>query len=174
MKRLLAMTASVIIFLLLSMSGLAHLGAVDHVLGGDDSRLEVTVIPTGRVPTAFAYDSVDGVDDADVDDPADAATNDGLAPAVANDPLLASASTRVGAQAWFDAGNVADGVHIAVIDEGYGRFDEVLPGVTVDGRIDHCDQGFDASVHGTATAEVIHDVAPSATLTLVCVDDALD
>ncbi len=84
------------------------------------------------------------------------------------------ASTR--ADDWIAAGNGGAGVEIAVIDVGFAGWQarrdegELPAGVAT---ADFCGpDGFDAdaSDHGTAVAEVVHEVAPAAALLLICAD----
>ena len=63
---------------------------------------------------------------------------------------------------------------MAVIDVGFGDWKaqqaagELPADVTT---ADFCDPGsFDGTEHGTAVAEVVHDMAPGAALSLICVD----
>ncbi|HEY3189146.1 MAG TPA: S8 family serine peptidase [Solirubrobacteraceae bacterium] len=82
-----------------------------------------------------------------------------------------------GADAWQTIGMTGKGVKIAIIDVGFkGWQAQQLAGelpaavATKDfctpGRFD----GLDADDHGTAVAEIVHDMAPDARLYLVCVD----
>jgi subtilisin family serine protease len=81
--------------------------------------------------------------------------------------------SSTGAEAWHRAGAFGSGVKIAVVDlgfEGYRRAQENgdLPPSVI--RADFCPpDGFSATSHGTAVAEIVAEMAPEATLYLVCV-----
>jgi ABC-type oligopeptide transport system substrate-binding subunit len=78
-----------------------------------------------------------------------------------------------GASAWQAAGRNGAGVKIGIIDVGFaGYTDRVaegeLPGSVT--TVDFCDGGLTtATDHGTAVAEIVHDVAPAAQLYLICI-----
>jgi hypothetical protein len=82
-----------------------------------------------------------------------------------------------GADAWQTIGMTGKGVKIAIIDVGFKDWQtqqvagELPAAVTTK---DFCTsgrfEGPDAEDHGTAVAEIIHDMAPDARLYLVCVD----
>ncbi len=79
-----------------------------------------------------------------------------------------------GAGAWQTSGNTGSGVKVAIVDGGFtGLSTEVgagnLPAATVVNG-DHC-QNVNDSDHGTAVAEIVHQMAPGAQLFLYCVDD---
>lgn len=75
-------------------------------------------------------------------------------------------------------GITGSGVAVAVIDTGFlGYQTRVAEGDLPGGMVleNHCDAGFEAGgKHGTASAEIVHEVAPGATLHLVCIDDLGD
>ncbi len=82
------------------------------------------------------------------------------------------ALATIGADAWHAAGWSGKGVKVGIIDSGFGRYteflgselpDQVMARSFVDGmdQIDQTDV-----VHGTACAEIIHDLAPGAELYL--------
>ena len=76
------------------------------------------------------------------------------------------------ADVWHDAGITGLGATVAVIDAGFEdwttKLGNELP-VVVDTDLSRCDDAL-ASPHGTAVAEIVHDMAPSAELRLVCID----
>jgi hypothetical protein len=80
-----------------------------------------------------------------------------------------------GASSWISGGTDGSGIKVAIVDSGFGDLGpEVaagrLPaGLTVIG--DHCGGHVNDSSHGTAVAEVVHQMAPGATLFLYCVLD---
>src|SRR5581483_11812558 len=84
---------------------------------------------------------------------------------------------QIGAQAWHEAGLDGTGVKVAIIDLGFygyaARLGSVLPASVT--TIDRCGGNLAAAPptgteHGTAVAEVVHQVAPGAQLLLICVD----
>ena len=85
----------------------------------------------------------------------------------------------VGAPKWRAAGITGRAVRIAVIDTGFRDWDRAtaageLGRNSVVSKHNYCDAGFERTSHGTATAEILYDMAPEAALTLICIDDALD
>ncbi len=79
-----------------------------------------------------------------------------------------------GAASWIANGTAGMGVTVAIIDLGFGDWQAMqaageLPADLV--TADFCTPGeFDGNPHGTAVAEIVHDMAPGARLALVCVD----
>jgi len=66
---------------------------------------------------------------------------------------------------WHEQGLTGQGVRVGIVDIGFQGYkdmlgDELPDSVSVDGLVD----GWDADNHGTAVAEIIHDVAPEAEL----------
>jgi subtilisin family serine protease len=81
------------------------------------------------------------------------------------------------AAAWHAAGYTGSGVKVAVIDGGFGglgkrQAEGDLPRSAK--RVDFCSPGgFDGPIaveHGTAVAEIVHEMAPGAELHLICAD----
>jgi subtilisin family serine protease len=92
---------------------------------------------------------------------------------------------RTGADTYHNAGYTGSGVKVAVFDVGFiGLSDAIsnneLPNnvVKVDCTVQPCNSNNpsieNTSIHGTAVAEIIHDMAPGATLYLIKVTDGLD
>ena len=84
---------------------------------------------------------------------------------------------RTSAGAWQAAGYDGSGVKIAIIDGGfYGYQAELGAGLPASvTTIDHCSGNLDAppptgTEHGTAVAEIVHQIAPGAQLYLMCMD----
>jgi hypothetical protein len=81
-----------------------------------------------------------------------------------------------GADAWHAAGVDGAGVKVAIIDLGFiGLADSKtrgdLPASTT--NRDDCSGNFNAGTnHGTAVAEIVHEMAPAAQLHLICIDSA--
>jgi Ca2+-binding RTX toxin-like protein len=82
---------------------------------------------------------------------------------------------------WHAAGYRGEGVDVAVVDSGFknrvaARNNGDLPNPLL--TKNYCDAGLDGSgsgtIHGTAVAEVVYDIAPEADLWLVCIDNSLD
>ncbi len=72
------------------------------------------------------------------------------------------------ASAWHAAGNLGAGVRIAIIDKGFSGYSSLLgsdlPGSLV--TYDWTGRGIGGTPHGTSCAEIVHDMAPEATLYL--------
>jgi hypothetical protein len=82
-----------------------------------------------------------------------------------------------GASAWHADGTDGTGVDIAIVDAGFlGYQDKIgigeLPAGTLT-SFGSCAQS-DLTDHGTYVAEIAHDMAPGATIHLVCVDSPFD
>ena len=104
------------------------------------------------------------------------------------DPTVGDCSEGIaqsGAQAWQNAipaqGSIGTGVKIGIVDGGFGSLaSEVTAGnlppyLALDASgapnsRNHC-QDANATVHGTAVTEIVHQMAPDAQLFLYCVDD---
>ena len=100
---------------------------------------------------------------------------------VAAGAITTEGLAAMNAVSWHDAGFNGSGVTIAVIDVGFSAYADLLgselPQSVVlknfkDGETDA--QAASGSVHGTAVAEIIHDVAPGATLHLIKISTNLD
>jgi hypothetical protein len=87
---------------------------------------------------------------------------------------------KLNAPAWHAAGPpgfTGAGVRVAVIDLGFAGLAAAkaageLPGDTE--LVDRCGGAVESTNHGVAVAEIVHDVAPGADLTLVCIGDEVD
>ncbi len=83
--------------------------------------------------------------------------------------------------AWRESGRDGEGVHIAVIDSGFAGYSELLGNElpqTITGA-NFVDFGpaqdiEGLTVHGTEVAEIIHDVAPAASLSLLRINTNID
>lgn len=93
-----------------------------------------------------------------------------------------------GAQNWADDGNLGNGgagIKVGVVDAGFGSLQaEITAGnfddpdgnpvsVVYPAGADHCIDDT-ATDHGTAVAEIVHQMAPRATLYLYCVDNNVE
>ncbi|MEW5826281.1 MAG: PKD domain-containing protein [Candidatus Bipolaricaulota bacterium] len=84
----------------------------------------------------------------------------------------------IGATAYHTAGTRGAGVKVAVIDLGFGGLAQAqargdLPATV--GQIDYTGTGVTSGItHGTAVAEILYDVAPDASLTLIKIADEVD
>lgn len=81
-----------------------------------------------------------------------------------------------GADTWHAAGITGKGVRVGVIDSAFNRYTQVLASAQVstksfrsDGLVEEGTTDED-TIHGTACAEVVHDMAPDAALFLVSAD----
>jgi len=129
------------------------------------------------------------------------AAQPGVTAVHASSPAIADATsgavsqgvTLSQADAWQAAGaslgNGGQGVDVAVIDEGFGNLDAEIAAHHFDGtdgvsRVvystspsgpgtpDQCDNTSPQSDHGTGVAEIVHQMAPNATIHLYCVTDS--
>jgi hypothetical protein len=90
------------------------------------------------------------------------------------DAILGEGVAATGAAAWHAAGREGAGVKVAVIDLGFAGYltrqaEGELPGSLT--TVDLCDGNFATDEpHGTGVAEVVHEMAPDAELTLICIN----
>ncbi len=94
---------------------------------------------------------------------------------------ISEGAARIGALANHGAGVRGQGVTVAVIDGGFRGADRLPEDMPESWRVrDFTDEGIYAGDehrrhrHGTACAEIVHDVAPDAELYLLKVDDLVD
>jgi hypothetical protein len=94
--------------------------------------------------------------------------------------LVGQGIAATGAAAWHSAQTSGSGVEIAIVDLGFRDWQQrqlqgELPAEVA--TADFCPTGvFDgptADDHGTAVAEIVHELAPAAKLHLVCMDDLI-
>ncbi len=103
-----------------------------------------------------------------------------LAPPAAAEPLAVNgeAPTASNAAASHAAGITGSGVKVAVIDLGFAGYSSRqssgdLPGSLT--TVDYCSTTLGApESHGTAVAEIVHEMAPGASLYVICVDSQVD
>jgi hypothetical protein len=102
------------------------------------------------------------------------------APFPAVPAVVGQGVSKLNASAWHAAaapGFRGAGVHVAVIDLGFGGLQTAIgagdlpAGVEV---VNRCRDRLESTTHGTAVAEIVHEVAPGAELTLICVVDEVD
>jgi subtilisin family serine protease len=128
-----------------------------------------------RVKATVPTDAVEGIEAAH-----------GVRAVHAPNPIVLHATSEgveeTQASAWQTGGGTGAGTKIAVLDGGFGgyqsRLGTELP-ASVETDFLRCDDGphdpgSTATDHGTAVAEIIHDMAPDAELRLVCIVDDLD
>lgn len=77
----------------------------------------------------------------------------------------------INADDWHAAGLTGQGVKIGIVDAGFEGYTSLqssgdLPSNLV--AVDGCANGFTQTDHGTAVAEIVYEVAPSASLYLIC------
>ena len=82
------------------------------------------------------------------------------------------------AQAWHDKGFTGKGVKVAIIDGGFTGLAERQAEGELPANVsthDFCRGGFSTvTEHGTAVAEIVHEMAPEAQLYLMCIDTEVD
>ena len=102
---------------------------------------------------------------------------------LAGDSLTEGLAAMTNAGDWHAAGYTGEGVKVAVIDVGFIGFqarrssgdlpDDLTPKNFVDGQADPGDVDTGTN-HGTAVAEIVHDIAPGADLYLIKIGTNLD
>ncbi len=90
-------------------------------------------------------------------------------------PITSEGVAVSGADRWQAAGFYGQGVKIGIIDAGFGGYESLIgtelpPRERIQTRSYTSDRTLGKEVHGTAVAEVIHDMAPDASLWLVRVN----
>lgn len=105
-------------------------------------------------------------------------------PAVAHTEAVTSEGVAASsADVWQGAQSAGAGVKIGIIDAGYATLaaaqaaGEIPNDVTTFHNCHDPNTGadlFDQTSHGTAVAEIVHDMAPAATLFLACINDSLE
>ena len=77
----------------------------------------------------------------------------------------------INAAAWHDAGFTGEGIHVGVLDLGFAGY-EALLGSELPAQVEVETFGWydEEDVHGTACAEIIHEVAPEARLSFAWYD----
>ena len=90
--------------------------------------------------------------------------------------VLSEGRTLIKAHANYLEGVRGQGVKVAVIDEGFKGADELPGNMPKFWWVDYTGEGIYAggSVHGTACAEIIYDVAPEVELYLIKAEDLVD
>jgi subtilisin family serine protease len=82
-----------------------------------------------------------------------------------------------GAPAWHAAGWTGAGVKVAVIDGGFAGYRRQQASGKLPASVETVDfcpvERYEGSDHGTAVAEIVHEMAPAAQLTLICIDDGV-
>ncbi|MDQ3855952.1 MAG: S8 family serine peptidase, partial [Chloroflexota bacterium] len=151
----------------------------------DDSRVQVTIkARPGRTNTALAaVAALGGQPTASYRDQVDAWVPVSALPALAQQgavvgvnlprrprPAVVSEGVQlVNAPAWYSAGLTGSGVKVAIVDLGFEGYTGKL-GTELPASVDtSCTQQplANGGPHGTAVAEIVHDVAPDAQLFLV-------
>ena len=102
-----------------------------------------------------------------------------VSPFLKPDPLAVTSQGVVstGANAWHDLGLRGAGVKVAVIDFGFSGYQEAIALAELPPTVQtqsYCASLENGEPHGTAVAEILHDVAPDAQLYLICVETELD
>jgi subtilisin family serine protease len=88
--------------------------------------------------------------------------------------LVGEGIAEIGAGPWHSAMTTGAGVEIAIVDIGFQGWQQLADADLPEAQVvtkNFCeDFPFDGDDHGTAVAELVHDVAPAAKLHLICVD----
>lgn len=140
------------------------------ITGGYEEALQVW-LPVDRILDVAGQSAIDYIRPPDYVMPAEieivSATSEGVA--VAN------------AKAWHDLGYAGQAVRIAIIDGGFQNYttklgSELPPAVNVKNFVDgQSDADVDGTTrHGTACAEIVHDMAPQAQLYLLKIATDID
>jgi Fibronectin type III domain/Subtilase family len=88
-------------------------------------------------------------------------------------PVTTEGVATIGAAPWHAAGVTGAGIDVAIVDGGFAGYQsrqaagDLPAGAQLVAR-NHC-ASFESTTHGTAVAEIVHDVAPGARLHLICV-----
>ncbi len=82
-------------------------------------------------------------------------------------PVASEGASEMGIEPWHQLGYAGKGVEVAVLDVGFAGHEDLL-GTELPERVrtESAGDGVVSSDHGTAVAEVIHDLAPDAKLVL--------
>ncbi|TQM80191.1 subtilase family protein [Saccharothrix saharensis] len=155
-----------------------------YVEGADENRLRDAVAKAGgvvadsdggRVKAAVPGDRLDvvaaepGVTEVRLPDRAVAMAG----------PVTSEGVGLSGAQGWIADGKRGAGVKVGVIDVGFGDLVETqtageLPsGTRLEINNTNCVDASEKTAHGTAVAEIVHDMAPDADLYLACIEDTV-
>ncbi|MCW2539075.1 MAG: hypothetical protein JWN95_800 [Frankiales bacterium] len=87
------------------------------------------------------------------------------------------AVTTSNAKIWINAGSRGAGVKVAIVDASFGglaaevKAGNLPAGLTVPAAQNHCGTHLNDDNHGTAVAEIVHQMAPAAQLYLYCISD---
>ena len=141
----------------------AHGGRV--IFGGRAYPMLVALMPLGRLADLAADPAV-----AMVQAPAQPFTE-----AVTGEGIAAS-----GADAWHTKGYQGQGVQVAILDSGFRYYTDAQASGDLPANLttkNYCSTDLDDSsrtLHGTAVAEIVHEMAPMADLYLICSDSTDD
>jgi subtilisin family serine protease len=91
------------------------------------------------------------------------------------DPVISEGVKVIGADAWQAAGYTGQGVKVGVLDQGFDGYRDHLGrelpmSVTIESFVPGTNADQTGVTHGTAVAEIVHDVAPGAELYLAYYD----
>jgi hypothetical protein len=80
--------------------------------------------------------------------------------------IVTEGASELGVEAWHQLGYGGKGVEVAVLDVGFAGYEDLL-GKELPDKVDYEKSGDGVSTdHGTAVAEIVHDIAPDAKLVL--------
>jgi hypothetical protein len=97
-------------------------------------------------------------------------------PAYTDGTAVTQGVAASGASTWQNSGYTGAGVTVAIVDAGFANLaseiaaNNLPAGTSVVGN--HCSDVNDTD-HGTAVAEIVHQMAPGATLKLYCIEDTI-
>lgn len=154
-------------------------GRVVVVVEGDRGKVEEAVRSAGGEVTNTAPDRVEAaVPQARL---RDLGASDGVdlvrEPQWFQPATLSEGVLSTNAAAWHTAGEDGTGLEVAIVDSGFENYADKLGSelpATVE-KTSFCPGGGNgAGDHGTAVAEIVHDMAPGASLHLICIDTDAD
>lgn len=151
-----------------------------YVEGAQEERLRAAVAGTGGDVAAAVPGRVKAAVPAGELD--ELAASPGVTEVRLPDRAVPMAITSEGVAAtkanlWHQDGKRGAGVKVGIVDVGFGLLEDAqaageLP-ANVQVNDSGCLDGTTSSSHGTAIAEIVHDVAPDAQLFLACVEDTV-
>jgi hypothetical protein len=159
--------------------GVDDAGRVVVVVEGDRAKIDEAVRSVGGEVTSGAPDRVEAaVPQARL---RDLGASDGVdlvrEPQWFQPATVSEAVASTNAAAWHTAGEDGTGLEVAIVDSGFQSYASKL-GTELPASVErtsYCPAGGNGvGDHGTAVAEIVHDMAPGASLHLICIDTDAD